>query len=99
MSAPGLIGTLAAFFGAGTIDSSVAYRVSDYPVVERFLEQAPWFGRGGGTYFPDHRPKHPRQPVPEDRNRTGIGRGRRFDRFLPGAGDLRSGREASEQRP
>jgi O-antigen ligase len=53
MTAPGLIGTLAAFFGAGTGDSSVAYRVSDYPLVERFLEQAPWFGRGGGTYIPD----------------------------------------------
>ena len=53
MSAPGLIGTLASFFGAGTGDPSVAYRVSDYPLVERFLEQAPWFGRGGGTYLPD----------------------------------------------
>ena len=54
MSAPGLIGTLAAFFGAGTADPSVATRVSDYPLVERFLEQAPWFGRGGGTYIPDN---------------------------------------------
>ena len=99
MSAPGLIGTLAAFFGAGTGDSSVAYRVSDYPLVERFLEQAPWFGRGGGTYIPDPGLNVTRQPVPEDGNRTGTGRGRRFDRFLPGAGGLRSGRETSEQRP
>ena len=53
MTAPGLIGTLTSFFGAGTKDASVAYRVSDYPVVERFLEQAPWFGRGGWTYQPD----------------------------------------------
>ena len=54
MTAPGLIGTLTSFFGAGTKDPSVAYRVSDYPVVERFLEQAPWFGRGGWTYQPDN---------------------------------------------
>jgi O-antigen ligase len=53
MTAPGLIGTLTGFFEAGTGDSSVAYRVNDYPLVERFLEQAPWFGRGGGTYIPD----------------------------------------------
>ena len=31
MSAPGLIGTLRDFFGAGTSDPSVAARVSDYP--------------------------------------------------------------------
>jgi hypothetical protein len=54
MTAPGLIGTLSSLFGAGTKDTSVAYRVSDYPVVERFLEQAPWFGRGGWTYLPDN---------------------------------------------
>jgi O-antigen ligase len=53
MTAPGLIGTLVSFFGAGTGDSSVAYRTSDYPLVERFLEHAPWFGRGGGTYIPN----------------------------------------------
>jgi O-Antigen ligase len=54
MTAPGLIGTLSSFFAAGTADASVATRVSDYPLVERFLEQAPWFGRGGWTYFPDN---------------------------------------------
>ena len=52
MTAPGLIGTLVSFFG-GADGSSTAYRTSDYPLVERFLEQAPWFGRGGGTYIPD----------------------------------------------
>jgi hypothetical protein len=54
MSAPGLIGTLSDFFGAGTSDASVATRVSDYPLVERSLEQALWFGSGGWTYFPDN---------------------------------------------
>jgi O-antigen ligase len=28
--------------------------VSDYPLVERFVQEAPWFGRGGGTYIPDN---------------------------------------------
>ncbi len=54
MSAPGVIGTLTSFFGAGTSDPSVAARVNDYPLVERFLHDAPWFGRGGGTYFADN---------------------------------------------
>jgi hypothetical protein len=54
MSAHGLIGTLASFFGAGTGDASVASRVSDYPLVEHLLQEAPWFGRGGWTYIPDN---------------------------------------------
>ncbi|HEX3293064.1 MAG TPA: O-antigen ligase family protein [Solirubrobacterales bacterium] len=53
MSAPGLIGTLSSFFGAGTSDASVATRVSDYPLVERSLEHALWFGQGGWTYLPN----------------------------------------------
>jgi hypothetical protein len=51
MTAPGLIGTLATFFGAGANDASVQSRLSDYPMVERFLSDAPWFGRGGWTYI------------------------------------------------
>jgi O-Antigen ligase len=54
MSAPGLISTLGSFFGAGTSDLSVATRVSDYPLVERLVHEAPWFGQGGGTYIPDN---------------------------------------------
>jgi O-antigen ligase len=54
MSAHGLIGTLSSFFGAGTSDASVATRVSDYPLVERSLEHALWFGQGGWTYLPDN---------------------------------------------
>ena len=54
MSAPGLISTLGSFFGAGTSDLSVATRVSDYPLVERLVHEAPWFGHGGGTYIPDN---------------------------------------------
>jgi cell division protein FtsW (lipid II flippase) len=53
MSAPGVIGTLARFFLAGTDDDSVKARVYDYPVVERLVNEAPWFGHGGGTYLPE----------------------------------------------
>ena len=28
--------------------------MSDYPLVEQYLHHAPWFGRGGWTYFPDN---------------------------------------------
>lgn len=54
MSAPGLLGTMAAFIGAGTSDPSVATRVSDYPLVDRYMEAAPWFGQGGWTYIPEN---------------------------------------------
>ena len=52
VSTPGLIGTLASFFAAGTADASIATRVDDYPMVERLVREAPWFGHGGGTYMP-----------------------------------------------
>jgi hypothetical protein len=54
MTAHGLIGTLRSFFEAGTSDASVATRVDDYPLVERLVNEAPLFGRGGGTYMPDN---------------------------------------------
>lgn len=53
MSAPGVISTLTSFFTAGSNDDSVMYRLVDYPVVERLVHEAPWFGHGGGTYLPD----------------------------------------------
>jgi O-antigen ligase len=54
MSAPGVIGTLTAFFKAGSNDDSVEARLYDYPEVERLVHQAPWLGHGGGTYMPEH---------------------------------------------
>lgn len=51
MSAPGLIGTMRDYFFAGSNDSSIATRQGDYPLVERLVREAPWFGRGGGTYI------------------------------------------------
>jgi O-antigen ligase len=52
MSAPGLIGTLATFFRAGSTDDSVQARLTDFPLAESLVQQAPWFGRGGGTWMP-----------------------------------------------
>jgi O-antigen ligase len=54
MSARGVIGTLTGLFLAGTSDDSVMARVYDYPEVERLVDQAPWFGHGGGTYMPEN---------------------------------------------
>ena len=54
MLAPGLIGTMASFIGAGASDPSVASRVNDYPLVERLVGDAPWLGQGGWTYMPDN---------------------------------------------
>jgi O-antigen ligase len=50
-SAHGLIGTLAAWFGAGNSDPSVAHRTNNYPYVEQLVRHHPWFGQGGGTYI------------------------------------------------
>ena len=54
MTAHGLIGTLVSFFEAGKADGSVATRIEDYSMVEELVQQAPWFGRGGGTYIADN---------------------------------------------
>jgi O-antigen ligase len=56
MSAHGLIGTLSGFFTLGTSDPSVQYRLYDYPVAERLWQDAPIFGRGGGTYITTQNP-------------------------------------------
>jgi hypothetical protein len=52
MTAHGVIGTLAAFFGGAGNDDSVRARTMDYPTAERLVREAPWFGHGGGTYLP-----------------------------------------------
>jgi O-antigen ligase len=52
VAAHGLIGTLASYFLAGTSDSSVTHRTSNYPYVEQLVRHAPWLGQGGGTYIP-----------------------------------------------
>lgn len=51
VAAPGIIGTLASFFAAGSSDPSIATRLNDYPFVEDRVREAPWFGQGGGTFI------------------------------------------------
>jgi O-antigen ligase len=52
MTAHGVLGTLLSFFEAGSSDDSVKARLVDYPYVAQLVNQAPWFGHGGGTYAP-----------------------------------------------
>jgi hypothetical protein len=52
VSAHGLIGTLAGMFTGASSDSSVQYRIHDYPVAEAQWRAAPWFGHGPGTWLP-----------------------------------------------
>lgn len=52
VSTPGLIGTLLAFFRAGTSDPSIYTRTGDYPFVLAQLQKHPVLGRGGGTVIP-----------------------------------------------
>jgi O-antigen ligase len=50
LTAHRVLGTLKAYFFAGTADSSISHRVDNYPYVLHQVSQAPWFGQGGGTY-------------------------------------------------
>jgi O-antigen ligase len=52
VSARGLIGVLASFFGAASNDPSIQYRTHDYPLAEQVWQGAPWFGHGPGTWIP-----------------------------------------------
>jgi O-antigen ligase len=54
MTAHGLIGTLASYFGLSSgNDSSLAHRTNTYPYAEGLVRKLPWLGHGGGTYIPD----------------------------------------------
>ncbi|GAB3814660.1 O-antigen ligase family protein [Micromonospora zhanjiangensis] len=48
---PGYVSTIAAFFGAGTEDPSITNRLDNYPRVLALVQEAPWLGRGGGTFL------------------------------------------------
>lgn len=52
-STPGYLRTIAASFGAGTEDPSITNRLDNYPRVVALVRDAPWLGRGGGTFLPD----------------------------------------------
>jgi O-antigen ligase len=48
---PGYLTTIFDSFLAGKSDSSITNRLNNYPRVVAFVQGAPWFGRGGGTYL------------------------------------------------
>ncbi len=48
---PGYMTTILNSFLAGKSDSSITNRLDNYPRVVAFVQGAPWFGRGGGTYL------------------------------------------------
>jgi O-antigen ligase len=52
IAAPGLVGTLVSYFIGAKTDPSITHRTNNYPYVLNLVQQAPWLGRGGGTYIP-----------------------------------------------
>jgi polysaccharide biosynthesis protein PslJ len=50
---PGLLGTFRNLFVHADSDPSVTLRTSDYEVAEQYVQQAPWLGRGPGTFLSD----------------------------------------------
>ncbi|GAA5183025.1 hypothetical protein GCM10023322_21290 [Rugosimonospora acidiphila] len=48
---PGYMTTIVSSIFAGKSDSSITNRLDNYPRVVAFVSQAPWLGRGGGTYL------------------------------------------------
>lgn len=49
---PGLLGTLKALITHIGNDSSTQYRTHDYDAAAHYFGEAPWFGRGFGTFLP-----------------------------------------------
>lgn len=49
---PGYLRTIVNSFTAGTEDASITNRLDNYPRVVALVQEAPWLGRGGGTYLP-----------------------------------------------
>ncbi|HEY8790470.1 MAG TPA: O-antigen ligase family protein [Actinopolymorphaceae bacterium] len=52
---PGLIGTIRGLFLNSGTDPSVASRTASYGTAMAFIEKAPFFGRGLGTFLPRYR--------------------------------------------
>ncbi|WBB69598.1 O-antigen ligase family protein [Micromonospora sp. WMMD812] len=49
---PGYLRTILNSFTAGTEDASITNRLDNYPRVVALVREAPWLGRGGGTFLP-----------------------------------------------
>lgn len=55
LTTPGLIGTLANYFGNFGGDESISTRTDDYAVVAPFIRHSPLIGRGPATFLPKFR--------------------------------------------
>ncbi len=69
MSAHGLIGTLTTFFSAGNNDSSIQYRLHDYPLVEHLFSPGTVVRARRGNISAHQPVGHLRQSVPRDPRR------------------------------
>ncbi|MGH3870119.1 MAG: O-antigen ligase family protein [Pseudonocardiaceae bacterium] len=49
---PGILGTIFSLFKNAKYDPSVQHRTDDYPIVEGYFSDRPWFGRGLATFLP-----------------------------------------------
>lgn len=50
---PGYLRTIIGSITAGSEDASITNRLDNYPRVVALVQQAPWLGRGGGTFLPE----------------------------------------------
>jgi O-antigen ligase len=54
LARPGFIRTFVDLFSAGTSDPSILSRTNSYAIALAFIERAPVFGRGMGTFLPEY---------------------------------------------
>ncbi|PYC74092.1 polymerase [Micromonospora arborensis] len=50
---PGYLRTIIGSITMGAEDASITNRLDNYPRVVALVQQAPWLGRGGGTFLPE----------------------------------------------
>jgi O-antigen ligase len=50
---PGLLGTIRSLFTSWFVDDSIKGRTNDYPLVGEYFTEAPFIGRGYGTFLPE----------------------------------------------
>ena len=53
MAAPGFLRTMQTFFVEAPTDPSIQSRTDDYPMAQRLVLEAPWFGSGPNNYLPN----------------------------------------------
>lgn len=54
LAIPGMVSTMLQSATVGTADSSITYRLDDYPMAWRLFIERPWLGQGPGTWLPSN---------------------------------------------